>query len=81
VVSLVSPGNDPLYAAYGEVTSVTLVATRQDLSRWTREHVGVPGITWSVEPGPGGTMLIVEHAYDRAAAIAAVDDAPAGRSA
>jgi hypothetical protein len=54
--------------AYGEVTSVTLVATREDLSRWTRAHADVSGIRWSVEPGPGGTMLIVEHAHDRAAA-------------
>jgi hypothetical protein len=52
-------------AATGEVIAVTHIATRQDLSRWTRAHAGAPGINWSVEPGPGGTMLIVEHAHDR----------------
>ena len=30
-----------------------------------RAHADAPGITWSVFPGPGGTMIIVEHAEDR----------------
>lgn len=50
----------------GEVTAVTHIATKQDMARWTREHADAPGITWSVEAAPGGTMLIVEHAHDRA---------------
>ena len=56
----------------GEVTSITHIITRQDMSRWTREHADSPGITWSVEPGPGGTMLIVEHAHDRSSLPAAL---------
>jgi hypothetical protein len=53
-------------AAVGEVISVTHITTRQDMSRWTRAHADAPGINWSVHPGPGGTMLIVEHTHDRA---------------
>lgn len=34
-------------------------------SRWARAHADVPGIKWSVFPGPGGTMIIVEYAEDR----------------
>jgi hypothetical protein len=45
----------------------TLIATKQDLSRWTRSHADAPGITWAVEAGPGGTMLITEFAVDRSA--------------
>jgi hypothetical protein len=52
-------------AGLGEVTAVTHIATKQDMARWTRAHADAPGITWSVEPGPGGTMLIVEHTRDR----------------
>lgn len=52
-------------AARGEVIAVTRIATKQDMARWTRAHADAPGITWSVEPGPGGTMLIVEHTHDR----------------
>lgn len=48
-----------------EVTSVTHIATKQDMSRWTRAHADTQGINWSVEAGPGGTMIIVEHAQDR----------------
>lgn len=47
------------------VTSVTHIATKQDMSRWTRAHADTPGINWSVHPGPGGTMVIVEHEADR----------------
>ena len=52
-------------AALGEVIAVTHIATKQDMARWTREHADAPGINWSVEPAPGGTMLIVEHTRDR----------------
>ena len=52
-----------------QVTEITLIATKADLSRFTRAHADDPGITWSVFRGEGGTMIIVEHpAYDRAAA-------------
>ena len=47
------------------VTKVAHITTKQDMSRWTRAHADAPGITWSVFPGPGGTMIIVEHAEDR----------------
>ena len=46
-------------------TKVAHITTKQDMSRWTRAHADEPGITWSVFPGPGGTMIIVEHAEDR----------------
>lgn len=45
---------------------ITEINTKQDLSRWTRAHEKVTGITWSVVAGPGGTMIIVEHEEDRA---------------
>jgi hypothetical protein len=63
-------------AALGEVTAVTHIATRQDMARWTREHADAPGINWSVQHGPGGTMLIVEHKRDRSSPIAAEAAAP-----
>ena len=47
------------------ITETTHITTKQDLSRWTRAHADVPGIKWSVFPGPGGTMIIVEYAEDR----------------
>ena len=47
------------------VTEITHITTKQDMSRWTRAHADLPGIKWSVFPGPGGTMIIVEHAEDR----------------
>jgi hypothetical protein len=47
------------------VTEIAHITTKQDMSRWTRAHADVPGITWSVYAGPGGTMIIVEHAEDR----------------
>jgi hypothetical protein len=49
-----------------EITEITQINTKQDLSRWTRAHENEPGITWSVSAGPGGTMIIVEHKEDRA---------------
>ncbi|MGH3126005.1 MAG: hypothetical protein ACRDND_33935, partial [Streptosporangiaceae bacterium] len=53
------------------------ITTRQDMSRWARAHEDVPGIRWSVFPGPGGTMVIVEHAArDRAAAAGAGASVP-----
>jgi hypothetical protein len=52
-------------AARGEVIAVTNITTKQDMARWTREHTDAPGINWSVQPGPSGTMLIVEHTRDR----------------
>jgi hypothetical protein len=48
--------------------SVTQINTRQDMSRWTRDHADKPGINWSTEAGPGGTMIIVEHEADRTTA-------------
>jgi hypothetical protein len=47
------------------ITAITHITTKQDLSRWTRAHADVSGIKWSVFPGPGGTMIIVEYAEDR----------------
>jgi hypothetical protein len=47
------------------VTEITHITTKQDMSRWVRAHADVPGIRWSVLPGPGGTMIIVEYAEDR----------------
>ena len=47
------------------ITEIAHITTKQDMSRWTRAHADLPGIRWSVFPGPGGTMIIVEHAEDR----------------
>ncbi|HEY1700078.1 MAG TPA: hypothetical protein VGG75_10245 [Trebonia sp.] len=47
------------------VTEISQITTKQDMSRWTRAHADAPGINWSVFPGPGGTMIIVEHDADR----------------
>jgi hypothetical protein len=47
------------------VTEIAHITTKQDMSRWTRAHADAPGINWSVVPGPGGTMIIVEYAEDR----------------
>jgi hypothetical protein len=52
-------------AVITRVTEITHITTKQDMSRWARAHADVPGIKWSVFPGPGGTMIIVEHAEDR----------------
>ena len=49
------------------ITEIAHITTKQDMSRWTRAHADSPGITWSVFAGEGGTMIIVEHAEDRAA--------------
>ena len=47
------------------ITEIAHITTKQDMSRWTRAHADVPGIKWSVFPGEGGTMIIVEYAEDR----------------
>jgi hypothetical protein len=47
------------------ITGISHITTKQEMSRWTRAHADEPGIKWSVFPGPGGTMIIVEHAEDR----------------
>jgi len=47
------------------ITEIAHITTKQDMSRWTRAHADMPGIKWSVFAGPGGTMIIVEHAEDR----------------
>lgn len=63
-----------------EITKISHITTKQDMSRWTRAHADMPGITWSVFAGPGGTMIIVEHAEDRCSlnrAGAAPEDAVA----
>jgi hypothetical protein len=67
-----SPGHGALTGAppKGEavitgITEIAHITTKQDMSRWTRAHADTPGINWSVFAGPGGTMIIVEHAEDR----------------
>lgn len=47
------------------ITSVTHFTTKSCMSGWTRAHADAPGINWSVEAGPGGTMIVVEHEADR----------------
>jgi hypothetical protein len=47
------------------ITAIAHITTKQEMSRWTRAHADAPGITWSVFPGEGGTMIIVEHTEDR----------------
>mgnify|MGYP001213541086 CR=1 FL=1 len=66
----------------GAITAIAHVTTKQDLSAWTRAHADAPGIKWSVIAGPGGTMVIIEHANDRAGRAArslgaVTDSAPA----
>lgn len=41
--------------------SVTEFHTKTDMSRWTRAHADAPGINWSTQAGPGGTMILIEH--------------------
>lgn len=62
--------------------AVTLIATKQDMSRWTRAHADTPGIPWSVQAGPGGTLVITELAGDRcgAAELATAGTAQRGTS-
>lgn len=51
--------------------TVTHITTKADLARWTRAHADAPGINWTVQPGPGGTMVITEPEPDRTALEAA----------
>jgi hypothetical protein len=66
------------------ITEITHFHEKSDMSRWTRAHAGAETINWSVFPGPGGTMIVVEYEGDREdflaaqAAAAAQDDAGAG---
>jgi hypothetical protein len=53
-----------------QITEISQLHSKQDMSRWTRAHADAPGINWSVYPGPGGTMIIVEHEEDRTAFLA-----------
>jgi hypothetical protein len=55
----------PRDLAIKQITGVEHITTKQDMSRWARAHEGTPGINWSVFPGEGGTMIIVEYAEDR----------------
>lgn len=48
------------------ITEITHINSKSDMSRWARAHEHSKRITWSVFPGPGGTMIIVEHEEDRA---------------
>ncbi|MGH3297538.1 MAG: hypothetical protein ACRDP7_37665 [Trebonia sp.] len=57
------------------ITEIAHITTKQDMSRWTRAHADMPGINWSVFAGPGGTMIIVEHAEDRCSPNRANDSA------
>jgi hypothetical protein len=41
------------------------------MSRWTRAHADAQTINWSVFPGPGGTMIVVEYEGDREDFLAA----------
>ena len=43
--------------------TVTEITTRQDLSAFARAHA-TGGITWTVTGGPGGTLIILDHADD-----------------
>jgi hypothetical protein len=47
------------------VTDICHFHHKSDMSSWTRAHADRDGINWSVFPGPGGTMIIVEHEEDR----------------
>ena len=48
-----------------DVIAITEFYSKQDMSRWTRAHADAPRINWSVLPGPGGTMIVLEHEADR----------------
>jgi hypothetical protein len=48
----------------------TQINTKQDLSAWVRAHDAVPGITWAVAAGPGGTMIIREFGQERSRYLA-----------
>lgn len=42
---------------------ITVIETKQDLSRFTRAHADGP-VTWEAHDGPGGTIVLVEHEDD-----------------
>ena len=52
--------------AVTEVTGIVEIRHKDDLSKWTRAHADVEGLPWEVVPGPGGVMVIIEYAHDRA---------------
>lgn len=49
--------------------TITHVTTKQDMARFARAHADAPAITWSVQAGPGGTMIITEHGKARSEAV------------
>ena len=53
------------------VTDISHFHHKSDMSGWTRAHAGTDGINWSAFPGPGGTIIIVEHEEDRETFLAA----------
>lgn len=59
------------------VTEITEFHTKADMSRWTRGHADSPGINWSVFPGDGGTMIVVEHEADRSTLASVPEAEPA----
>jgi hypothetical protein len=54
------------------IIEISQINLKSDMSRWTRAHAASTGINWSVFPGPGGTMIVVEHEEDREAFLAAL---------
>jgi hypothetical protein len=42
---------------------VVEILTKQDMSRFAREHENGP-ITWETQAGPGGTIIVTEHDDD-----------------
>lgn len=48
---------------------ITEISTKQDMSRFARAHEA-PGINWTTQAGPGGTMIITEHESDRSSLAA-----------
>jgi hypothetical protein len=47
----------------GQQVTVTEITTKQDLSAFARAHAN-SAITWTVTSGPGGTLIILDHAED-----------------
>lgn len=60
VTTLVRDGSDAGAVQAAPVPEVTPTEfyTKQDMSRWTRDHSDSPRINWRVVAGPGGTMII-----------------------
>lgn len=42
---------------------ITVISTKQDMSRFARAHEDGP-VTWETCPGPGGTIVVIEHDED-----------------